>query len=62
MKNYYRYKYGQCLGYKITVMGIFTEKYSFGFNAVRNTNFLWNNLPSNFCGEQIEFISKICAC
>ena len=45
---------------KITVMVIFTEIYSFRLNIVRDTNVVWDNLSSNFYGEQIEFIPKIC--
>ena len=40
---------------KIIVMAIFTEIYSFRLNVV------WDNLSSNFYGEQIEFIAKIYA-
>ena len=47
---------------KITVMVIFTEIYSFRLNIVRDTNVVWDNLSSNFYGEQIEFITKICVC
>ena len=53
---------------KITVLTIFTEIYSFGLNVERDTNVaqdtkcLWDNLSSNFYGEQIEFITKICVC
>ena len=40
-------------------MEIFTEIYSFRLNVVRDTNVVRDNL-SNFYGEQIEFITKIC--
>ena len=46
---------------KTTVMAIFTEIYSFSLNAVRDTNVVRDNLSPNFDGEQIEFITKICA-
>ena len=53
---------------KITVLEIFTEIYSFMLNFVRDanvardTNVVRDNLSSSFCGEQIEFITKICVC
>ena len=47
---------------KITVMGIFTEIYSFRVNVVRDTNVVQDNLSSNFYGKQTEFITKICVC
>ena len=49
-------------------MEIFTEIYYFRFNVAWNanvvpdTNVVWDNLSFNFCGEQIEFITKICVC
>ena len=46
----------------MTVMEIFTEVYSFGLNVLWGTNVLQDNLSSIFCGEQIEFITKICVC
>ena len=51
---------------KITVMRIFTKIYSSRLNVVWDTNFaqgtnvIRDNLSSNFCGEQIKFITKIC--
>ena len=53
---------------KNTVMEIFTEIHYFRLNVVWDTNVVhdanvvWDNLSSNFCGEQIEFITKICVC
>ena len=49
---------------KIAIMGIFTEIYSFGLNVVWDTKCCTGsyNLSSNFYGEQIEFITKICVC
>ena len=53
---------------KITVLEIFTEIYSFMLdfvrdaNVARDTNVVRDNLSSSFCGEQIEFITKICVC
>ena len=34
----------------------------FGKPCVRDTNVVQDNLSSNFFGEQIEFITKICVC
>ena len=51
---------------KITVMRIFTKIYSSRLNVVWDTNFaqgtnvIRDNLSSNFCGEQIKFITKTC--
>ena len=53
---------------QITVMAKFTEIYTLRLNVVRETNViqkqnvLWDNLISNFYGEQIEFITKIHVC
>ena len=53
---------------QITVMAKFTEIYPLRLNIVRKTNViqkqnvLWDNLISNFYGEQIEFITKISVC
>ena len=47
-------------------MEILIEIYSFSLNVVRDanvvqdTNVVRDNLQFNFCGNQIEFITKIC--
>ena len=43
-------------------MGIFTEIYCLRLNIVQDANVLRVNLSSNFCGEQIEFITKMYLC
>ena len=52
---------------KIIVMRIFTKMYSSRLNVVWDTNFaqdtnvIRDSLSSNFCGDQIKFITKICS-
>ena len=43
-------------------MEIFTEIYFVRLNVMQDTNVVRDNLSSIFCGEQIEFITKICVC
>ena len=47
---------------KITIMGIFTEIYSFRLNVVQDTNVVQDHLSSNFYWEQTEFTTKIYVC
>ena len=53
---------------ELAVMAIFTEIHSFRLNVIQDKmlygtqNVVQDNLSSNLYGEQIEFITKICAC